>query len=258
MARLSTLVPAGLVIAGLGFSALAPARAKARPAGRGSRRASVKRRPKSVPPTKPTNRWPWSMMSRYRPRGAAAALLLPALLVVWTRPSLAAEPEVRARWEDLPALVEGRDVEMVLRNGVYVRGRAGEVTPNALRVRVKKTSDPAVIPKGPTPIPREEVSVLTVRWRKGSARVLMTLGMGAGTYYLLALPFGVDGDAMIDALGSAGAAATYGGFYVAGYMIGRMIDAKRMRVVVVSAPPTCAPSHVGGPHSAGGECERGI
>jgi hypothetical protein len=110
---------------------------------------------------------------RARPcrRRAAAALLLPALLAVSTRPLLAAEPEVRARWEELPALVEGRDVEMVLRNGVYVRGRAGEATPDALQVRVRKTSDPEVIPKGPTAIPREQVSVLTVRWRKGPARL---------------------------------------------------------------------------------------
>jgi hypothetical protein len=104
----------------------------------------------------------------------AAAFLLPAL-AFWTQPVLAAEPEVCARWEELPALVEGRDVEMVLRNGVYVRGRAGEVTPEALPVRVRKTSDPAVIPKGPTAIPREQISVLTVRWRKGPGRFLMTL-----------------------------------------------------------------------------------
>ena len=58
--------------------------------------------------------------------------------------------------------------------------------PEALEVRVKKTSDAAVIPKGRTRIPREQPAVLTVRWKRSSLRYVLAPAMGWGVGILFA------------------------------------------------------------------------
>lgn len=172
---------------------------------------------------------------RLAPAGRAAIAL--ALLSV--APALSArEKEVRARWEELAPLVERRDVETVLKNGVHVRGRAEKVLPEALEVRVKKTSDAAVIPKGRTRIPRELVTVLTVRWKQGPARFLLAPVVAAGVLVWLTYrgvsPLVADSFhwEMIPISGGM----VYGLGKV-GHMIGSRIDQKRLRIVVVSGAP---------------------
>ncbi len=120
-------------------------------------------------------------------------LLVMALLCV--PPMLSAgEKEVQVRWEELSGLVERRDVEMVLTNGVHVRGRAERVLAEALEVRVKKTSDAAVIPQGLTPIPRGLVSAMTLRWKTRWARILLPVGLLFSLPYFLFLGLQIDSD----------------------------------------------------------------
>jgi len=156
-----------------------------------------------------------------------------ALLLLSVAPVLSArEKEVHARWEELAPLVERRDVETVLTNGVHVRGRAERVLPDALEVRVKKTSDAAAIPKGRTRIPRELVSVLTARWKTHGGRALLTptLPIAAG-YSLALLHIGAD------EYGTKGGYGLLIGFATAGYLVGDRIDRKSMRVVLVPKRP---------------------
>ncbi len=179
-----------------------------------------------------------NLARRGREAGGIPSLALLALVLLCVVPLLSArEKEVRARWEELAPLVERRDVETVLTNGVHVRGRAEKVLPDALEVRVKKTSDEAVIPKGRTRIPRELVTVLTVTWKQGPARFLLAPVVGAGGFVLL-LYLGVfpDPDSYGWKVIPYWAAAGYGVGWV-GYKLGAEIDLKRLRIVVVRGAP---------------------
>jgi hypothetical protein len=152
------------------------------------------------------------------------------LALLFAVPLLSArDKEVHARWEELAPLVEKRDVETVLRNGVHVRGRAEKVLPDALEVRVTETSDAAVIPKGRTRIPREQFAVLTVTWKQGPARYLLPAALVVGLPYLLFPGLGIDNEAM----GTAPLYALLSAVGTVGYLVGARIDGKRIRVVVV-------------------------
>ncbi|MCS6951231.1 MAG: hypothetical protein RMK57_11085 [Bryobacterales bacterium] len=163
------------------------------------------------------------MGKRVAEHKAALAMLLAVVLA----PALLAggPKEVVATWAELPPLVEKRDIEAVLLNGVHIRGRVEKVLPEALEVRVKRTSDPNVVPKGRTRVPRELLSEATVQWRQGSARFLLpaVFPIGIG-YYVLAQ--GVDlereGSGAILAIWSVGA--------VIGYLVGSRIDQRRLRI----------------------------
>ncbi len=158
----------------------------------------------------------------------ARSVGLVAILVLCLPQRLAGgEKEVVARWEELAPLVERRDVEAVLANGVYVRGRALKVLPEALEVEVKKTSDAAVVPKGKTRIPRELLTVLRVRWKKRLARAVLTPAMYVGGGFVLAL-FHIGGEELSGIKGSAAAVALAAG----GYLIGDRIDTKWMRITI--------------------------
>lgn len=142
------------------------------------------------------------------------------------------EQEVRANWADLPALVEGRDIDTVLRNGVHIRGRVAKVHDQALEVRVKHTSDPGSIPTGRAQVPREQLAVLSVRWKSGPARYLLAPALAVGVPLLL-------GVAHIgaDEVGLAGGYTIVAASGLGGYLIGAKIDTKRVRVVIVNGPP---------------------
>ncbi len=45
------------------------------------------------------------------------------LVLLWAAPLLGAPKEVAVRWEELAPLVEKRQIETVLTNGVHIRGR---------------------------------------------------------------------------------------------------------------------------------------
>ncbi len=186
---------------------------------------------------------------RPQPRKKTAFIFL---VLVWVAPLQAGAPkEVAVRWEELAPLVEKREIETVLTNGVHVRGRAEKVLPEALEVRVKKTSDAAVIPKGRTRIARELVTVLTVRWKGSLLRYMLAPAMGMGGPIL----FGSAG-----LIGEANPVAVYGlltVFAIAGYFVGDWLDTREMRLVLVPQRPVEAPAK--GEESPGGvEFEGGI
>jgi hypothetical protein len=125
------------------------------------------------------------------------------------------------------------------------------VLPEALEVRVKKTSDAAVIPKGRTRIPREQPAVLTVRWKRSSLRYVLAPAMGWGVGILFAR-LGVirEHDPLFWGYGVLTL------FGIAGYLVGEWLDSRQMRLVLVSHRPVEAPVK-GEESSEGGEFEAG-
>jgi hypothetical protein len=178
--------------------------------------------------------------------GRAVALLATALLGV--APALSAREKkvqvrVQAPWEELAPFVERRDIETVLTNGVYLRGRAEQVLPDALEVQVKKTSDVALVPRGRGRIPRELVTVLTVKWKTRRARAVLTPVMAVALPYAvfvtLVFGMGVDTD---DLGGAVTSIPLLIGSATVGYLLGDRIDTKWMRVIVDPKPPPQAPA----------------
>ena len=68
---------------------------------------------------------------------------------------------------------------MALPGGVYIEGKVVEVEPSGLRLKISRTSDRAVQPKGEHLIPRQSVSVLHIAEYRKLGRLLGTLGAAA-------------------------------------------------------------------------------
>ncbi len=149
------------------------------------------------------------------------------LVALWAAPLEAGAPqEVTVRWEELAPLVEKRQIETVLANGVHIRGRVEQVLPQALVVEVKRTSDPNVVPKGRTRVARESVSVLTVRWKRGPARALLAVAGWFGFPLILA----ASGVASPEELRTGGWLAAASAGAAIGYLIGSDVDAQYLSV----------------------------
>ena len=87
----------------------------------------------------------------------------------------------RLRWNELESAIAGEQVRMVLPGGARIEGRALAVQPEALLIRITKTSDRKLQSKGEASVPRSAVSVLQLvktgnRWRA----VGTTVGSGIG------------------------------------------------------------------------------
>ena len=156
-----------------------------------------------------------------------ACVLAVLLVLLHVNPAAGAPPEVQVAWEDLSALLENRDIETVLLNGVHIKGKVQRVLPEAIEVKVKYSADPNVVPEGLQKLDRKLFSVLTVKWKKGSAgRVLLTATMPFVTFFFVngVLRVGVD------AMGTKGLYGVLIGGGVLGYYLGDRVDTKKLIV----------------------------
>jgi hypothetical protein len=178
----------------------------------------------------------------YRPRTQPtrkAAFILLAL--VRAAPLLAGPPkEVAVRWEELAPLVEKREIETVLANGVHIRGRVEQVLPEALVVEVKRTSDPNLVPKGPTRVEREAVRWLQARWSRGAARAVLTPLVGLVLLPIALLRTGAVDD---DKLTPGQIILLYAAGGTSGYLLGWRIDQRRLLIKVIEASPETSPDN---------------
>ncbi len=171
---------------------------------------------------------------------------------LWAAPLEAGAPEmVTVRWEELAPLVEKRQIETVLANGVHIRGRVEQVLPQALVVEVKRTSDPNLVPKGPHAGGAGAGLLLHGPLASG------TRPSTAGHRFTLAIPYFVSkvGDlnppaASVAVLGVAPAAV--------GYLVGAEIDTRSLRVIPEKPGPAPARASSGDPKDqapiAEGDC----
>jgi hypothetical protein len=137
------------------------------------------------------------------------------------------------KWGELGPRVGHHKVSMALPGGVYIEGKVVEVEPNGLRLKVSKTSDRAVQPKGEHLIPRQSVSVLHITEYRKLGRLLGTLGAAAAVAGVAAATYPdlYEGPAVI-AVPSAVAAGTIGAA-VGGYYIGKKIDRREVEIRIV-------------------------
>lgn len=154
--------------------------------------------------------------------------------LLWAAPLLGAPKEVAVRWEELAPLVEKREIETVLTNGVHLRGRVEQVLPEALVVKVKRTSDPDLVPKGHTRIARDLVSELTVRWKRPLARILLPVAF----YFAGQLGWSAASSGVGREPGNAEMYVVTVLSSIAGYAIGDVLDRRRLAVRIIPAAPS--------------------
>jgi hypothetical protein len=166
-------------------------------------------------------------------RSGCAALTAALLFLLVPNVILAAPAEqVTLRWAELPPVLKGQQISVRLADRATVEGKYAGLQADALAMRVRKTSDPAAHPKGPSALAKRDVAEITVKRHTGwKAR---TIGLIAG---------GATGAAAAGAIhtisknevggwsaGTAGIAAVGGASAVgAGYLIGWLIDVARAR-----------------------------
>jgi hypothetical protein len=139
------------------------------------------------------------------------------------------------RWNELAGLIAGKDVTIPLPGGGAIEGEALSVRDDCVMVDIRRASEPARYPKGPTAIPRAGIVEIRVVERRGSGgRVLGSvvgalLGIVAGGE---AVVHGVDSEAAGVTVFTATAVACT----VGGYLAGRTVD-RRTRVLRIAQPP---------------------
>jgi len=161
-------------------------------------------------------------------RTQTAWLLLLISVVLTAIPSqLAAESKViQLRWEELSPIISGQEVQFVLPDGTLLRGDVFAVEADSLANNVKKTSDKANHPKGPTSVPRASISSLDLTKTTIHGRVIgTTVGVGAGALLGTATLFAMCYERSCNS--GAATAATLGvgvGVSLLGHFLGRSAD----------------------------------
>lgn len=143
-------------------------------------------------------------------------------------------PLVEASWEELPPLLEGREIETVLLDGVRVRGRVVKVVADSIGMKVSKSSDPRQ-PRGERQIRRELFGLIRVKLTKGPVRALLAVaGIGGALGIMSAkyspVPEGASAAGMIFV--GTGLPIALG---VIGYHLGARVDDKSFDVRII--PP---------------------
>jgi hypothetical protein len=137
----------------------------------------------------------------------------------------AADPkELSLRWTELEPAIAGRQVRIVTPSGVRIQGRALVVQPQALLIKIEKTSNKKVHPKGEASLPRSAISVLQVmkygvRWRIIGTAIAPALVAVAGTAAVIRSGNADDLPRYVG-FGAAGVI----GAGVGGYYLGRRAD----------------------------------
>ena len=139
---------------------------------------------------------------------------------------LPAKEALPVRWSDLSRLVTNRRAALVLPIGAEIEGRVLRVEPDGLRIRVSRTSDRRVVPKGVQLIPRQSISVIRITQYRIAGRLLCTAGALALASSIVATRdidlYEGPAVVLIPAMAAAGAV----GAGVGGYFIGKRIDKK--------------------------------
>jgi hypothetical protein len=113
-------------------------------------------------------------------RRLTAALLTSVLFAASTQSLLAQPTQVRRAWNDLPRMIEGMEIRMLLPDATRIRGRVLDVRPDALVVDVQRTSNRQLHGKGRTEIPRADVSAIELFQRRSRAANTNAGAIGAG------------------------------------------------------------------------------
>lgn len=111
------------------------------------------------------------------PKIACLAALLAALTCSAFRAD-AASPGRRLEWDNLAPAVLGKTVMVAMPEGTVITGTATGVTPDALLVDVRSTTDAKAYPRGPARVPRATLRNFQLRTK---GKVFRILGTSAGS-----------------------------------------------------------------------------
>lgn len=147
--------------------------------------------------------------------------------------ALAHERDLTAAWQDLPPLITGQEITLILPDATQVRGFALSVRPEFVSIDIHKSSDVRAHALGRSEIPRASVSVIELRQHGAdpARRIARTTG---------GLVLGTLAGALVGALASNGdATGTRAGIY-SGLAVGTALgwklgDAKISRIHVIPA-----------------------
>lgn len=163
---------------------------------------------------------------------AAGILLLIGESLLWC-----GEPRrLQLPWSELGPRVTGHKIALVLPNGTHVEGKVRSVEPDSLRLRVSKTSDRELLPKGERLIPRQSVSLLRVTEYRKLGRLLVTGGALAVTGAIVAATYpDIYGGAALVAVPAVTAGGLVGvGF--GGYYAGKRLDKTVTEIQILPDP----------------------
>jgi hypothetical protein len=163
-------------------------------------------------------------------RLALLAACLAGCLLAKQRP----DEVVQAKWEELPALLTGRQAELVLVDGTYLRGRVRQVTADSIVLNVKATTNPSRFPPGLHHVPRDLWLRLRVQRHTKARFAGMVLGGLASLPLLQYLVRRGDFTASGDAIFSAGLISA---FSYLGYRLGKSSGVRYFVVKVVPENP---------------------
>jgi len=156
------------------------------------------------------------------------------LLLTFVPTAVRAAPSiVRVKWDQLQDIVAAKNIRLVMPDGASLEGKVLAVKPDALVVRLRKTSSPAVYPKGRFEFPRTQLPTIEILNRTKHWRMVgVLLGTTAGFFGGLAAGWAT-GDVWKPAVGSYGPwIGIWGAGTVAGYWIGNVADRHNTTVLV--------------------------
>ena len=116
-----------------------------------------------------------------------AAKLSIAVIALGAQGLAAARTDLRLQWSELPPVVSGQNIEMVLPDATRVKGKVMAITEDELRMRITATSKSQAWPKGDASIPRAAVSVIRIVKRSKTWRAVLTPAVPAGLLGVMAL-----------------------------------------------------------------------
>jgi hypothetical protein len=158
------------------------------------------------------------------------------LLLVPLLSCVAAEPPRQFTWEQLPSIT-GKTLMVIMPGGAAVTGRATAVEPDALLMRVTKTTDRAAFPKGSLRVPRATLHTIELKTKGVKFRVIGTsLGGLAGLAGGIGAFIGIQGGLFNHQNEGAATAAFIGipvALTTAGYFLGNAADRKSVTVEVL-------------------------
>lgn len=149
---------------------------------------------------------------------------------------LPAAENLSLRWSELSPAVTGKPVWLSLPGGTRVTGVVHDITPDAMSLEIRKTSDSKTYPKGLASIPRSSVSVIRLTKPAGRKGLIIGAavggGFGAAAGVGLAAPLRNEGTLSFDGIVAAAILAPIG----IGILVGALVDwtaHSRQRLITV-------------------------
>ena len=130
--------------------------------------------------------------------------------------------------ERLRDLLSGKRIDASFADGNRLRGRVKEVQDGLLRVNIKKTSDPNLLPRGLQDLPTDRISTVQFTRYEGNKRFLYAALFFLGGV-VLAVPLNIDSPTTASA---AGAIGIWSGSTALGYLRGKKKDKQNVTLVI--------------------------